>query len=102
MYFLNTTSHIHDSDTLRLVGRCNLMSKLAYCSRTEGSYICDPPPRNELYVPDGHFNVFIFPENTFYAIYNGENHFQIRGLVAELHVFKYGGTTFGTFEKNLL
>ena len=25
---------------------------------------------------------------------NGENHFQIRGLVAELHVFEYGGTTF--------
>ena len=33
------------------------------------------------------------------AIYNGENHFQIRGPVAELHVFEYGGTTFGTFEK---
>ena len=31
--------------------------------------------------------------------YNGENHFQIRGLVAELHVFEHGGTTFGTFEK---
>ena len=38
-------------------------------------------------VPDGHFHVFIFSESNFYAIYNGENHFQIRGLVAELHVF---------------
>ena len=50
-------------------------------------------------MPGGHFNVFIFSKNTFYAIYNGENHFQIRGLVAELHVFEYGGTTFSTFEK---
>ena len=38
-------------------------------------------------VPDGHFHVFFFSESEFYAIYNGENHFQIRGLVAELHVF---------------
>ena len=38
-------------------------------------------------MPDGHFHVFIFFESKFYAIYNGENHFQIRGLVAELHVF---------------
>ena len=45
---------------------------------------------------------FIFSESNFYAIYNGENHFQIRGLVAELHDFEFGGTTFGTFEKNLL
>ena len=36
-------------------------------------------------VPDGHFHVFIISESTFYAIYNGENHFQIRGLLAELH-----------------
>ena len=43
--------------------------------------------------------MFIFSESKFYAIYNGENHFQIRGLVAKLHVFEYGGTTFGTFEK---
>ena len=50
-------------------------------------------------VPHGHFQVFIFSESKFYAIYNGETHFQIRVLVAELHVFKYGGTTFGTFEK---
>ena len=41
--------------------------------------------------------MFIFSESKFYAIYNGENHFQIRWLVAELHVFEYGGTTFGTF-----
>ena len=30
---------------------------------------------------------FIFSESKFYALYNGENNFQIRGLVAELHVF---------------
>ena len=50
-------------------------------------------------VLDGHFHVFIFYESKFYAIYNGENHFQIRGLVAELHVFEHSGTTFGTFGK---
>ena len=50
-------------------------------------------------VPDGHFRVFIFSESKFYAIYNGENHFQIRGLAAELRVFQYGGTALGTFEK---
>ena len=50
-------------------------------------------------VPDGRFLVSVFSENKFYAIYNGENHFQIRGLVAELHAFEYGGTIFGTFEK---
>ena len=50
-------------------------------------------------MPDGHFHVFIFSESKFYAIYNGENHFQIRGLLAELHAFEYGGTTFGTIEK---
>ena len=50
-------------------------------------------------VPDGHFHAFIFSEteSKFYTIHNGENHFQIRGLVAKLHVFEYGGTTFGTF-----
>ena len=50
-------------------------------------------------VPDGLFHVFIFSESKFYAIYNGENHFQIGGLVAELPAFEYGGRTFGTFEK---
>ena len=45
-------------------------------------------------VPDGHFHVFIFSERKIYAIYNGDSHFQIRGLVAELHVFEHGGTTF--------
>ena len=50
-------------------------------------------------VPDGHFHVFIFSESKIDAIYNGENYFQIRGLVANLHAFEYGGTTFGTFEK---
>ena len=50
-------------------------------------------------VPDGHFHVFIFSESKFYAIYNGENHFQISELVAKLHVFQYGGATFGNFEK---
>ena len=45
--------------------------------------------------------IFIFYvfESKFYAIYNGENHFQIKGLVAELYVFEYSGTTLGTFEK---
>ena len=43
-------------------------------------------------VPDGNFHVFIFSVSKFYAIYNGENHFQVRA-------FEYGGTTFGTFEK---
>ena len=50
-------------------------------------------------VPDGHFHVLILSESKFYAIYNGENHFQIRGLVAELHVFKYHSMTFDTFRK---
>ena len=50
-------------------------------------------------MPDGHFHVFMFFESEFYAIYSGENHFQIRGLVAELHVFEYGDTTFATLEK---
>ena len=51
-----------------------------------------------LNVPDVHFHV-IFSESKLYALHNGENHFQIRELVAELHVFEYGGTTYGTFEK---
>ena len=50
-------------------------------------------------VPDGHFLVFILSESKFYANFNGENRFRIRGLVAEPHVFEYGGTTFATFEK---
>ena len=50
-------------------------------------------------MPDGHFHVYIFSESKFYALYNGENHFQIKGLVAEPHVFEYGGTTFSTSEK---
>ena len=50
-------------------------------------------------MPDGHFHVFIFSKGQFYALYNGEKHFQIRGLVAELHVFEYGGTKHGTIEK---
>ena len=50
-------------------------------------------------MPDGHFHVFIFSESKINAIYNGEDHFEIRGLVAELYAFDYGGTTFGTFEK---
>ena len=33
------------------------------------------------------FMGFFFSESKFYAAYNGENHFQIRGLVAELHFF---------------
>ena len=51
-------------------------------------------------MPGGHFLVFIFSESEFFAVYNGENHFQIGGLVAELPVFEYGGRTFGTFEKS--
>ena len=38
-------------------------------------------------VPDGHFHVLKFSESKFYAFYNGENHVQIRGLVAELQLF---------------
>ena len=41
---------------------------------------------------------FIFSKSKFYAVDNGETHCQIRGLVAELHVIEYGGTTLGTFE----
>ena len=50
-------------------------------------------------MPDGYFHVFIFSESKFNAICNDEYHFQIRALVEKLHVFEYGGTTFGTFEK---
>ena len=50
-------------------------------------------------VLNGHFHVFIFSESKFYANYNGETHFQIRGLVAELQVFEYGGMPFGTLGK---
>ena len=50
-------------------------------------------------VPDGHFRVSIFSESKCYAMQNDENHFQIRGLVAELHVSEYGSMTFGTFGK---
>ena len=32
------------------------------------------------------FVFLFFSERKFYAICSGENHFQIRGLVAELHV----------------
>ena len=53
-------------------------------------------------VPDGHFYVLIFSESKFYTLYNDENHFQIRELVAELHVFEFGCTTFATFEKTCL
>ena len=47
----------------------------------------------------GFFPPPYFSESKFYAIYNGESHFQIRGLVAELHVFEYGGTTFAHLRK---
>ena len=56
--------------------------------RPQGVSIRDPPPRNSLNVPHGYLRVFIFSKSNFYAIYNGENHFQIRGLAAELHVFE--------------
>ena len=53
-------------------------------------------------MPDGHFHVGFFlkfSESKCYAMYNDENHFQIRELVAELHVSEYGGMAFGTFGK---
>ena len=50
-------------------------------------------------MPDGHFHDFILSESKFYAIYQGENHFRIRGFVAKLHVLEYSDATFGTFEK---
>ena len=50
-------------------------------------------------MPDGHFHVFIFSRSKFYAIRNGEKHFEIRGLMAELHVLEYGGTTLGLLGK---
>ena len=53
-------------------------------------------------VPDAHFHVFIFSESKFYAFYNGENNCQIRGLVAELHGFEYGGNDIWHFWENLL
>ena len=50
-------------------------------------------------MPDGHFHVFIFSESKFYAMYNGETHFQMRGLVAEPHVSKSGSMTLGILGK---
>ena len=50
-------------------------------------------------VPDNHFRDLRFSESKFYAIYNGDDNFQIMGLVAELHVFEHGGTTFSNFGK---
>ena len=51
-------------------------------------------------MPGDQFHVFFyFLKSKFYAIYNGETHFQLSLLVAELRVFEYGSTTFGTFEK---
>ena len=80
--------------------RRSIKSNLQWCLQALSVYINvtlhHKMSRN---VPDGHFHVFIFSESKFYAIYNGEKHFQIRGLVAELHVFEYGGTTFGTLVK---
>ena len=67
--------------------------------------ICDPPPRNDSYCARWPFSFLsffffcVFSESKFYAIYNGEDHFQIRELVSEVHVFECGGTTFVTFEK---
>ena len=47
-------------------------------------------------------NVLVFSESKFYVLYNDENHFQIRGLVAELHGLEYSVTKFCTFEKTCL
>ena len=74
---------------------CNLVFNVARCC-SEHLTIHHEMSHN---VPDSHFHVFIFSKSKFCAAYNGENHFQIRGLVAELHVFEYGGTTFGTLGK---
>ena len=52
-------------------------------------------------MPDGQF-MFIFSESKSYVLYNGENHFQIRELVAELHVFEYGGMTMALLRKLVL
>ena len=60
--------------------------------------MCDSPHAMSRNVPS-FCHIFTFSESKSYAIYNGGNHFQIRGLVAELHAFKYGGMTFGTFGK---
>ena len=35
------------------------------------------------------FMFFTFSKSKFYAVYNGETHFEISGLVAELHDFEY-------------
>ena len=43
--------------------------------------------------------IFMFSESKFYALYNGENLFQIRELVADRQVFEYGGMTYCTFGK---
>ena len=56
-----------------------------------------PPPRNG---PDSHYHVFMLSESKFYAIYNGEKTFSNHRTRGQLHVFEYGGTTFGTFGKN--
>ena len=60
--------------------------------------ICHPPP-----VVMCQMVIFILyflkVNSVVFFFYNGENLFQIRELVAGLHVFEYGGTTFGTLGK---
>ena len=54
-------------------------------------------------VPDVYFHILfflMFSESKFYAIYNSENHIQVRGLAAQQHVFEYGDTTLSTVEKS--
>ena len=36
-------------------------------------------------MPDGYFRVLIFSESKLYDIYNGENHFQVRGQMVVRH-----------------
>ena len=36
------------------------------------------------------FMFLYFLKSRFYALYNGENHYQIRELMAKLYVFEYG------------
>ena len=56
---------------------------------TAVNHICDPPPRNESQCARWPFSCFFyfFSESKFYAIYNGENHFQIRGLLWPSYMF---------------
>ena len=49
-------------------------------------------------VPDGHLHVLKFFKIYFLKV-NSMLFTMVKTIFAELHVFEYGGTTFGTFEK---